>query len=241
LVGYYLADLPLWGDRHFMDAEERTRGESWLSFFRKLPEDAPGKRAYNGLLAGRNVADAAAHDELFIGEIADQIYRLTREAFRRHDPNHLVLGERFAGNRLFMPVIEKAAKYFPVVAVQAGGAFDKALYAAIHRRTGKPAISVDHVVSFVTPQTPKVRGGRPLHSEEEAAALYGQYLREAFAEPFMVGYNRCQLVTRIRIDSEPPVYKQGLLDPQGKPYATLVHAVRAANQETLARLYALGK
>ncbi|MEI8291046.1 MAG: hypothetical protein WCH99_16395, partial [Verrucomicrobiota bacterium] len=86
-------------------------------------------------------------------------------------------------------------------------------------------------------QTPNVRG-RPLQSESEAAAFYVQYLRDAFAKPFMVGYNRCQLVTRIRLDGPPPVYKQGLLDPQGRPYATLVQAVRAANCDALARLYA---
>ncbi len=232
LLGYYLADLPLWGDRKFMDKEEQTRGESWLSFFRKLPDETPGKRAYNKFIG---------NEQAFIAEIADQIYRLTSEAFRRRDPNHLVLGERYAGNRLFWPVIEKAAKYFPVVAVQLGGGFDADLYRTIYRRTGRPVISVDHVVSFVTPLTPNVRGGQPLASEAEAAAVYTQYLRNAFSEPFMLGYNRCQLMSRIRMDGRPPIYKQGLLDPQGKPYATLVRAVRAANHETLARLYPSSK
>jgi len=269
LLGYYLADLPLWGDRKFMDREEQTRGASWLSFFRKLPAEAPGKQAYEKFLASRyagrfdafkklyvtaassfgeplrldlentnrHAAAVLADDEAFTAEIAEQIYRLTSEAFHRHDPNHLVLGERFLGDRLFLPVLEKAAKYFPVVAVQLEGSFQKELYAGLYRRLGRPLISVDHVISFVTPQTPNVRG-RPLTSEAEAAALYIQYLRDAFAEPFMVGYNRCQLVTRIRIDGPPPVYKQGLLDLQGRPYTTLVQAVRAANHEALARLYA---
>ncbi len=269
LLGYYLADLPLWGDRKFMDREEQTRGASWLSFFRKLPAEAPGRQAYEKFLAGRyagrfdvfkklyvtaaagfgeplhidfdttdrRAAEVVADDEAFVAAIAGQIYRLTSEAFHRHDPYHLVLGERFLGDRLFLPVLEMAAKYFPVVAVQLDGGFPKELFAGLYRRWGRPLISVDHVISFVTPQTPNVRG-RPLQSESEAAAFYVQYLRDAFAEPFMVGYNRCQLVTRIRLDGPPPVYKQGLLDPQGRPYATLVQAVRAANCEALARLYA---
>ena len=269
LLGYYLTDLPLWGDRNFMDREEQTRGASWLSFFRKLPAEAPGQQAYERFLAGRyagrfdvfkklyvtaatgfgeplrldfektnrRAADVVADDEAFVAEIAEQIYRLTSEAFHRHDPNHLVLGERFWGERLFMPVLEKAAKYFPVVALQLEGGFQKELYAGLYRRLGRPLISVDHVIPFVTPQTPNVRG-RPLKSETEAAALYVQYLRDAFAEPFMVGYNRCQLVTRIRLDGPPPVYKQGLLDRQGRPYTTMVQAVRAANREVMARLYA---
>ena len=269
LLGYYLADLPLWGDRKFMDREEQTRGASWLSFFRKLTADAPGMQAYEKFLASRyagrfdafkklygtavtgfgeplrldfentnrGAAEVVADDEAFVAEIADQIYRLTSEAFHRHDPNHLVLGERFWGDRLFLPVLEKAAKYFPVVAVQLDGGFQQELYAGLYRRLGRPLISVDHVISFVTVETPNVRG-RPLKSETEAAKFYVQYLRDAFAEPFMVGYNRCQLVTRIRLDGPPPVYKQGLLDPQGRPYAALTQAVRTANHEALARLYA---
>jgi len=53
----------------------------------------------------------------------------------------------------------------------------------------------------------------------------------------MVGYNRCQLVTRIRLDGNPPAYKQGLLDRQSEPYPARIETVRAANLETLARLY----
>ena len=272
LLGYYLVDQPLWGGRKFMDAEEKSRGESWLSFFRKLPADAPGRQAYEAFLAGRyagrfdafrklyssaaagfgeplgidfdktnrDAPEVVADDEAFIAEIADQIYRLTSEAFARHDPNHLVLGERFGG-RPFMPVLEKAARYFPVVAVQREGEFDKELYGGLFRRLGRPVISVDHIIRFATPEKLKLVGrAPPMKSEEQAAALYRRYLREAFAEPYMVGYNRCQLVTRIRMDGVPPAYKQGILDRQGKPYATMCQAVRAANREALARLYTAG-
>lgn len=274
LLGYYLADQPLWGGRKFMDAEEKSRGESWLSFFRKLPGDAPGRQAYEKFLAARyagrfdafkklyaaaalgfgeplgidfdktnrDAPEVVADDEAFVAEIADQIYRLTSEAFGRHDPNHLVLGERFAGgSRMFMPALEKAAKYFPVVAVQLEGDFNKELYGGLFRRLGRPVISVDHIIRFVTPEGLKLVGrAPPMKSEEEAAALYSRYLREAFAEPYMVGYNRCQLVTRIRVDGDPPAWKQGILDPQGKPYATMCQAVRTANREALARLYTAG-
>ena len=54
------------------------------------------------------------------------------------------------------------------------------------------------------------------------------------------GYNRCQLVTRIRYPGEPPTYKQGLLDPDGQPYAALIDVVRRTNCEVLDRLYGTG-
>ncbi len=234
LLGYYLVDLPLWGDHAYLAAEEKSQGESWLSFFRKLPAGSPGQLAY--AKATRDAPDLMAAELAFTAEIADQSYRLTAEAFRRHDPNHLVLGERFAGVRLFMPVVEKSAKYFPVVATQLDGEFNVTSYRELHRRTGRPIISVDHVANFPTPATLTVMG-RPLKNEEAAAAHYSRYLRAAFAEPYLVGYNHCQLVSRIRREGEPPSWKQGIIDPAGEPYPSLLQAITTTNHEVLEQLY----
>ena len=227
LLGHYLADLPLWGDKAWMDAQESDKGESWLSFFRKLSPGSPGGMVY---------AQHRDNEEALIPVIADQIYRLTAAAFQKHDPHHLVLGERYAGNRLHLPVIEAAAKHFPVIAVQLDGPFDAALYEELHRRTGRPLISCDHVTAFPTAATPSVRG-KPVKTEHEAAALYAAYLREAFAEPYMLGYNRCQLMTRIRTDGDPPAWKQGLLAPDGEPYPTLLKAVTETNRAVMQQVF----
>ena len=234
LLGYYLVDLPLWGDHAYLAAEEKSQGESWLSFFRKLPGGSPGRLAYEK--STRNAPDLKAAELAFTAEIADQSYRLTAEAFRRHDPHHLVLGERFAGVRLFMPVVEKSAKYFPVIATQLDGEFNVTAFRELHRRTGRPIISVDHVANFPTPTTLAVMG-RPLKNEEAAAAHYSRHLRAAFAEPYLVGYNHCQLVSRIRREGEPPSWKQGIIDPVGEPYPILLQAITTTNHEVLARLY----
>ena len=234
LLGHYLVDLPRWGDMAYLENEEKKQGISWLSFFRKLPSGFPGRLAYEKAIAG--AADLKTAELAFTIKIADQCYRLTAEAFRRHDPNHLVLGERFAGARLFMPVVECSARYFPVIATQLDGDFDAAFYRSIHQHTGTPIISVDHVANFITPATQKVLG-RALKSEAESAALYASYLRAAFAEPFMVGFNRCQLTSRIFQDGPPAGWKQGILDPSGAPYPVLLKAITTANREVLARLY----
>lgn len=236
LLGYYLVDLPLWGDLAYLEDLERTQGESWLSFFRRLPPDSPGGLAY--AQAVRDAPDRPAAELAFVTEIAGQCYRLTAEAFRRHDPNHLVLGERFAGPRLHLPVVERSAQYFPVVAVQMEGDFDPAFYGEIHRRTGRPVINVDHVGNFPTPATPRVMG-RPLANEEAAAAQYARYLTAAFAQPYMIGYSRCQFATRLRPGQGSASWKQGLLAPDGEPYPRLLEAIITTNTEVLARLYRL--
>lgn len=234
LLGYYLVDLPRWGDTAYFQNEEKKHGVSWLSFFRKLPAGAPGKLAYNEAVAG--ASDLTTAELAFTVKIADQCYRLTAEAFRRHDPNHLVLGERFAGERLYMPVVECSAKYFPVIATQRDGEFDSSFYRNLHERTGRPVINADHVANFIAASTQKVLG-RALKNEAESAALYSRYLHAAFTEPYMVGYNRCQLASRIFQDGPPIGWKQGLLDPSGEPYPLLLKAITTTNSEVLNIVY----
>ncbi len=261
LVGYYLADLPLWGRRADLSRDERQRGASWISFFRGLPADAPGKRVYLDFLAERytdrekdfrdiypiaqvdsgeaveidfsrvDPDQSAPDDEAFQGLIADRLYALTLEAFARHAPNHLVLGERFAGYRAdFLPVLEAASRHFPVVAIQKTGEFDRAFHEEIYRLSGRPVISVDHVFSFPTRTILRTRGHQ-VGSEAEAAELYRRYLTEAMAQPWFVGYHRCQLVDRVRIPGDPPAFKQGLIRSDGSPYELLTRAIRETNEE----------
>ena len=263
LVGYYLADLPLWGTRKDLTRDERQRGDSWISFYRKLPVNSVGHQEYlqflqrryagrfnefkeiypteatsfrDGLRVGFSRVDPAksgSDDEAFQGVIAERLYGVTVGLFAKHDPNHLVLGERFAGYKArFAPVMKVAAKHFPVVAIQKAGPLDREFFAEVHAMTGRPIISVDHVVSFPTPATPLTRGYQ-VASEAEAAALYGDYLREAFRQPWFVGYNRCQLVDRLRIPGDPPVYKQGLLQLSGQPHEVLIRAVKETNHTLL--------
>lgn len=234
LLGYYLVDLPLWGDRAYLENLERIHGESWLSFFRRLPPGSPGRLAYEQ--AVRDSLDRPAAEEAFVAEIAEQSYRLTAEAFRRHDPHHLLLGERYAGSRLYLPVAERAAKYFPVIALQLDGDFDPAFFDELHRRTGRPIINVDHVGNFPTSATPAVMG-RPLPDEAAAAAQYARYLPAAFARPYMIGYSRCQLASRRQRGQNATGWKQGIIAPDGEPYPLLLQAMVATNNEVLGRLY----
>jgi len=70
-----------------------------------------------------------------------------------------------------------------------------------------------------------------------AAALYARYLRAAFTEPYFIGYNRCQLASRIFQDGPPAGWKQGILDPAGEPYPLLLKSITTTNREVLEMLY----
>ena len=83
-----------------------------------LPETHSARRAQKAFLAARGVTGAVSADVKldFLRLAADTYFRVTSEAIRRHDPNHLVLGARFAGLEGAHPAVwETAGKYCDVV------------------------------------------------------------------------------------------------------------------------------
>ena len=92
LFGYFIDnELAWWG-----------RGASATGLFdavSRLPDGHSAKVAQRKFLAERGVRGApSAEDKLaFLKLAADIYFRVSSEAIRRHDPNHLVMGARFAG------------------------------------------------------------------------------------------------------------------------------------------------
>lgn len=83
--------------------------------------------------------------------IAEAYYRVTIEAMRRHDPHHLVLGDRY-GTRVGVPeaVLDAMAPYVDVLLVQTFPGLDAvSLDAALeqigrwHERTTHPVLIAD--------------------------------------------------------------------------------------------------
>ncbi len=96
LIGYFYADCPAW---------IHTRGEA----------------AWKGpIMDPKDAATPSGEKELH--RIATQYYRVTHEAIRRYDPNHLILGDRYDAWRPWTPVVFKAAApYIDVYSIQCFG------------------------------------------------------------------------------------------------------------------------
>jgi hypothetical protein len=172
----------------------------------------------------QGAADLKAAELAFTAEIADQSYRLTAEAFRRHDPNHLVLGERFAGSRLFMPVVEMIGEILPQsIAIQLEGDFDAVTYRDIHQRTGRPIINADHVANFITPTTQKVLGGalkrrsRSLPRSTPAISELPSPSRISWSATIAASSPPASFRT-----ARPPGGSKASSIPEGEPYALLL-------------------
>ena len=93
LIGYFYLDCPTW--------IHTVKESAW-----KGPVFEPEKL---NTPKGKN--------ELF--ELASQYYKVTHDAIRRYDPHHLILGDRYNGQRPWAEEVVKAAsQYVDVISVQ---------------------------------------------------------------------------------------------------------------------------
>jgi hypothetical protein len=243
LIGYFFTDVPRWSlapaaspaDESLIILPELAR-ENWIGFFQRLPADAPGRRQWEDWRAKHPKAE----DELFLGVIARQLYGRAHEFLRRFDRNHLILGERYFEHDMPDVVVREALPFVDALSLQpASPEFDPAYFQRLASAYGKPLYLCDHVSSFRTTPFPRTMG-QVAATAEDYVGHYRRYVVAALSHPAIIGYNRCQYRSRIRIAGNPPLLKQGLLDLEGRPYASVVAGVVDANRAALQAAYAAG-
>lgn len=170
-------------------------------------------------------------DLAFLALIAREYYSTVGPAQRRHDPNHLVFGERYLAGDHPESVLKAAAPYIDAVAVQPGDRYTElyppstlfpgAEIGQLHTATAKPVLICDHAISYPTAEHPMTIFEQAA-SEQEAAALSEEFVRKAMARPYILGYLRCQYIDR------PAAFgrglRQGLVKADGEPRNTLLDA-----------------
>ena len=182
----------------------------------------------------------ALDDRAFLGLIAREHYAVAAAAFREHDPDHLLLGDRYLLGDHPNAVIDAAMPHLDALAVQPGGGYrasdlpgDRFIaeeFDRLHERAGLPIAIVDHQISFPTPEHPATTWTQ-LPTEAEAAAASERFVLDAFAKPYLLGYLRCQY-----IDAPSPfrqALKQGLLREDGRAYEAMVEAFGGTNRAVL--------
>jgi hypothetical protein len=192
LIGYFYIDCPTW---------IHTRDENtW-----KGP-----------LFDPERLSTDAGRKDLF--ELATQYYRITHDAVRRYDKNHLILGDRYEAARpIAEEVIEAAMPYVDVLSFQHFSTPEKVgeNLDQWHRKTGKPVMLADHAVSIKQPD-----GGQRHNGEG-----YARTLRRLRESDCCVGYHLCgaYLGNECR--------RRGLRDASEQPDEAALSAITAANRE----------
>lgn len=228
VIGYCWTDLGSW-------PLENPSGRNWVDFIRDLPEDAPGRKAYQKFLSVWKGGDGQVRDLAFLRLIAREYFRVVGGAQRKHAPGRLIFGERFGlsavprFNTLLHEVLEEMLPYVDGIAIQPPfrGGFPREQLDSIHKKTGKPILLCDFAVRF-TDGDKDVRSWKPEKDSVAAGKAYADYVKAALLTDYVVGVFWCNPVDTPKGFGKPGV-KQGFFGPNLTERPGLHEAVRKLN------------
>ncbi|MCU0918384.1 MAG: hypothetical protein MUC88_28040 [Planctomycetes bacterium] len=231
---------------HFSD-NELPLGSNVLDQSLKLdannPDLRPGYEAARTWLAQRRGPSAKPQDitdadrSAFLGYVCERYFRLTTQAIRRHDPNHLCLGPRLYGGSLRAPaVLQAAGKYLDVVAINYYGAWtpDRQLMAMWARESGKPFLITEWYAKGMDSGLPNNTGaGWTVPTQKDRGAFYQNFTLGLLECPDCVGWHWFKYRDNNPLDlSTDPSNRdsnKGIVNWQFEPYAPLLEAMKQVN------------
>lgn len=182
IIGWFIDNELRWGP-------DWRGADELLTLFLRLSPSTPGRIAATEWLRQRHGGDPTAADSAaFVALLADRYFALTIAAIKAADPNHLVLGCRFA-----IPppaaVIAAAGRHLDVISFNcygpdANGALDA--YAA----TSKPCLIGEFSFRAADSGLPNTNGAGPMvPTQPERAAAFRHYVTTALQRRTLVGYH----------------------------------------------------
>ncbi|HOZ45583.1 MAG TPA: hypothetical protein PLO37_08390 [Candidatus Hydrogenedentes bacterium] len=269
LIGYFLDNELEWFGKNYRPwglfdeawKKPATHGakQAWIAFLKeKLPSPDEFAQLWGVAVhswealaehteptePGGERAEAVARE--WVRRIADAYFRTTAEAIRRHDPNHLVLGSRFAGTA--PDVWDVCGTYCDVVSFN--------MYPRIDVETGVPVSVIEQIMAWqeasgkpmmITEWSfPALDSGLPckhgagmrVATQAQRAKCFTHFQSAMFSLPFMVGSNYFMFVDEPALgiaDTFPEDSNYGLVNERDEPYPELVEAAARLN----AQVYAL--
>jgi len=263
LIGYHFVDIPCWeqvtlwadtiiknrdtpGKRTYVDLmKERysdirewnlVHATNYKDFDDLLEDNDPHKRDVPSW-AGRVDRPRIIEDDIaFLGLIASRYYHVLGETFRRYDPNHLILGDRFDGNEGVPDIVLRSMgeyvdvlsiQYYPVDHYRNYGSHN-ALISDYQKIAKKPVFLADSAFSVSCETMPSTMG--PLVSDQyERGRKYTEYFRNIFSIPFVIGWCWCGYIDS-NLKTEPLWQHSGLKNELDEPYIECVDQIRRTNK-----------
>ncbi len=239
----------------------------------KKPADHPAKRAFVNLMRERRRsvealnkawgASFASWDELaaanavpstsealkdrqaFVRLIAERYFSITCAAIRQSDPNHMILGCRFAG--FAPPIWDIAGRHLDIVSVNYYGNVDfdrnrttdmPAAMARYHRDSGRPLLITEWSFPALDAGLPSRHGaGQRVPTQRDKARAYAIYQTALFAMPCMVGSNYFMWVDEPELgisSTFPEDSNYGLVDVNDRPWPELTAMAAKLNPRAVA-------
>ena len=251
-LGWYIDnELSWWGDKR----QFKTPPESGLfdAAARKAPGH-PAREALEAFLAERGFAGAppAAPTELkreFVRLCARKYFETATAAIHEADPNHLILGCRFAGLSSAAPVVwEECGRFcdvasvniYPMADLDRGVAVDwpgpnaqliSDLLGARARMAGKPTIVTEWCFSALDSGLPCTHGaGQRFFTQKERAKATSIFASTLWAMPECAGYVYFMWCDQPAVGKNGPQSENtnyGLVNADDEPYEEQVAALAA--------------
>jgi agarase len=210
-----------------LDALERTEPP-----YARLPvyqRDAGQEHAANHADAAR--AEFFAGCDAFAALVGQRYFETTCGAIKAADPNHLVLGSRFA----YVPppaVIEAAAAYCDVISINCYD-LDPGRTIDAYKGTQKPCLIGEFSFRGSDSGLPNTNGAGPLvRTQAERAAAYQRYAAAALSQPAIVGlhwFEHADQPAEGRFDGENSNF--GIVTINDEVYDELTQTMKSVNAE----------
>ncbi len=179
----------------------------------------------------------------FLALVAERYFSVTCTALRKADPNHMILGCRFAG---VAPdeVLAAAGRWVDIFTINTYPRLDMAagrvlgtpeMLVDLHAATGRPMMITEWSFPALDSGLPcKGGAGMRVDTQEQKARCYDVFASMIAALPFMVGYDYFMWVDEpeLAISSTfPEDSNYGLVDVNDKPWETLVAQATVTNRK----------
>ncbi len=231
LIGWFIGNEPRW-------ARDFGALQSFAEMVLADPEPSATQAKLKQMLAD-NPGNEARIKEDFLFEAGRKYFETVHAAIRRHDPNHLNLGIRFAGRPDERWVkLHSIFDVFSINIYSASFAPDADLVRRQSELSGRPVM-----IGEFTACTPG-RGLQGLFYNvhkvkdyRERGIAYRYYVENSAADPHIVGTHWFQMVDNLPTGrpSDAERLNYGFINVIDLPYADLVEAAR----QTHARIYGL--
>lgn len=186
--------------------------------------------------------EAAALSRAWVRLVAEKYFGTAAAAIRRHDPNHLLLGCRFAGDA--PDVLDIAGAHNDIVSLNTYPRIDvergvpEAVLKMIeefHARCGKPMAITEWSFPALDAGLPSLHGaGMRVDTQEQRAKCFSHFQEFLFRLPFVVGSSYFMFLDEpaLGISSTfPEDSNYGLVRENDEPYVEITAAATKLNHE----------
>ena len=239
LVGYFIDNELAWWGRG-------ARDTGLFNAVAQLPDSHPARQAQRAFLAAKGVKEpVTAEVKLdFLRLAAERYFSATTSAIRRADPNHMVLGARFAGiGGAHEEVWRIAAKYCDAVTFNcypwadldrnemrmsrsASAPRMADAFARLYEVTGRPLLVTEWSFPALDSGLPCTHGaGQRFPTQRLRTRASELFAKTLLALPFMLGYNYFMWVDEPPegvSDAFPEDSNYGLVSERDEAYPDLV-------------------